>query len=819
MRLKLLLGLMLLVSCTPAFAASQLSGLNVATSGNMTTLTLGVNGVFTHNEYRPTDNLLLVDLAGVSPAKYAAAAKELNAAGLSSYRVLEYKGVNGADVTRLELALPTGTQVKVNDMEGGVAVHLSSSAAAAPAMAAPAMTTAAPAKPAAQPVAMPAQRVTIENIGVVRGQRGVDIEITGNGVLTHKAMKLVEPDRVVIDVLNAVPARNQREIAVNSGDIKSVRIGRFQADPPITRVVVDLASDHPYDIVASGRKLTLKLATSAAAPAATPKPDPTVNASAAAAPITLAQAADKREVPAPRVTGASLHALPRVADATYRDRVTGPPIPTRAELAASRFAQNVEIPTSNLAPEPMAAKQQPVTPMQVQQQMQQQMPAQQPMPGAATAGQAQMPAGGGAMMRPASTGPRYTGEPISVNLKDVDLKDFFRLIHEISGLNIVLDPNVHGTLTLVLDEVPWDQALDIVLQNNGLDKQVEGNVLRIATIDTMKKEAENAHARAIAEAQAVPHVNYTHYFSYAHAKEVVPLVKKFLSEKGDVISDDRTNSVIVNDIPSVIPEVQRLMVQLDRKTEEVEIEARVVAATRNFARDIGTQLGFGWGNNPSAVGGAGVVGTSPLLFNGLTPKFLSLGNSIPLFSNMPAVGPSSGLSFINASNNYRLDFILTMAESRGLLKILSRPRVVTQNNIQALVRQGVKVPVVTAAQLGGPPTVSYFDAFLRLSVTPQITAERTIFLNVDVENTSPDFGQGVNGNPALVTQQAQTSVLVPDGGTVMIGGVIQTSNSVNIQQVPILGNIPALGNLFKRRAVSTRTQELIFFITPKILGS
>ena len=164
-----------------------------------------------------------------------------------------------------------------------------------------------------------------------------------------------------------------------------------------------------------------------------------------------------------------------------------------------------------------------------------------------------------------------------------------------------------------------------------------------------------------------------------------------------------------------------------------------------------------------------------------------------------------------------IDFLLTLAESRGLLKILSRPRVVTQNNIQAIVKQGVRIPIVTLAQLGGPPTVSYVDAFLRLTVTPQITSEGTIFLNVDVENTTPDFGRTIQGNPTLITQQATTQVLVTDGGTVVIGGVIQTSNSLNVSQVPLLGDIPYLGNLFKRRTVSTSNQELIFFITPRII--
>ena len=158
-----------------------------------------------------------------------------------------------------------------------------------------------------------------------------------------------------------------------------------------------------------------------------------------------------------------------------------------------------------------------------------------------------------------------------------------------------------------------------------------------------------------------------------------------------------------------------------------------------------------------------------------------------------------------------------MAESRGLLKILSRPRVVTQNNIQAVVKQGVRVPIESAATLGAPATITYVDAFLKLTVTPQITVENTIFLNVDVENTTPDFGHAINGNPTLITQQATTQVLVTDGGTVVIGGVIQSNNSVSVDQVPLLGSIPWLGNLFKHQTVNSSNQELIFFITPRVI--
>jgi len=315
----------------------------------------------------------------------------------------------------------------------------------------------------------------------------------------------------------------------------------------------------------------------------------------------------------------------------------------------------------------------------------------------------------------------------------------------------------------------------------------------------------------------------------------VPTLKTFLSTRGSIIADERTNSLIISDIPNVIPNVDRLIKELDKKTQEVEIEARVVAANRSFARDIGTQLGFGWGNpsGSTSVGGAAAAGTSPT-FAPPRPGVIQIGTpststtgpappvQIPLFSNLPAVGTATGgigggLSFINLGAQYRVDAVLTMAESRGLIKILSRPRVVTQNNVPASVRQGVRIPIVTLAQLGGPPTTTYVDAYLRLQVKPQITAEGTIFLNVDVENTTADFTRQVQGNPTLVTEQATTQVLISDGGTVVIGGVIQTNNNVGVQQLPLLGNIPVFGNLFKHRTVSTSVQELIFFITPKIV--
>ena len=877
MRLKQLLGvltLLLVMSAVGVAASSQLTNVTASAQGNATVITLHASGAFTHTEYRPMDTLLLVDLSGVSAGKLKELTRKLDLPGVTSYHVLGYTGTSGSEVARLELTVAPGATVDVHQVSGALNIKVMNKGAnteppatladAKPAvenvpMAKPVSAATAPApvvKPAAikTPVAHAAP-VKVNNITVERAADSLNVEIHGNAPMTAKSEILASPARVVVDIENAIPVAARNTYSVNAGDVKVVRVGRFQDTPPVTRVVIDLSTKREFEVVPSGNKITVKVRTPEAAevhmlprntaPAMAPRPTynthtPALPATAVAKPVllkqetrtevaqvkpavlTISEPTASAMTPAPKPVAMATQTAPAPANdskdfvmvepqyhpaqAKVNESVNDPR--AAANNAAGVIASGNKAAESSLLPPVSASMAQPASPAP------QQAAQNAPVPAAAPAR------------------PRYTGEPISVNLKDVDLKDFFRLIHEISGLNIVLDPNVKGTLTLVLDDVPWDQALDLVLANNGLDRKLDGNVLRIATVDTLRREADAQRAKNEAEALSVPKVTVTHFLSYAKASEVVPTVKRFLSQRGDVIADNRTNSLIIQDIPAVIPEVQRLLTQLDRKTQEVEIEARIIAATRSFARDIGVQLGFGYGNGTTAVGGVGTVGTSqnqvgyftpppyfttPGLNSQTTPQTSSQAAAIPLFANMPAIGPTSGISLVNLGANYRLDAILTMAESRGLLKILSRPRVVTQNNVQALVRQGVRVPVVTAAQLGGPPTTSYVEAFLRLTVTPQITVENTIFLNIDVENTTPDFGQQVGGNPTLLTQQATTSVLVTDGGTVVIGGVIQTNNSITVQQVPLLGSIPILGNAFKRRAVSTQTQELIFFVTPKIV--
>lgn len=803
MRLKQLLGIFLLAAAMSAVAAasgSQLSGVLVKSQNNAGVITILANGTFTHSEFRPSDTLMLVDLAGVSIAHPDQKTHPVFAPGVRSYRIEQYRSPQGTEAVRIELTLVSGANVQVSDVTGGVQLNVTGAPAAIPTK----EEIAALANGAA-----PHSRIArVSGISVSRAQDGLNIEISANAPVIGKTMKLDSPDRLVIDIPNSLLSGHSRDIAVNSDGVKAVRAARYQSAPPATRVVVDLKGARDFQLVPEGNKLIVKLLENnkpAAAPSLVQKPAADAIASSRKPAMLQAVAAPVAPMHAQDTVIVTPEFTPK--DTKKAEQKLVEPTPSRADVAASRFAHDVPtVAAENGSPfaasASLAAKPAVINAALAQQQA---TPAQPVAPVATVSN---------------CTSGRYTGEPIGMNFKDLDLKDFFRVIHEISGLNVVLDPAVKGTVTIVLDDVPWDQALAIVLNNNGLECQLQGNVLRIATLETLKTEADARRAQQEAQALAVPRQTITRYLSYGQAKDAATIIKKFLSPRGDVVADPRSNALIIEDIPSSLEKIDPLLRTLDRKTPEVEIEARVVASTRTFARDIGTQLGFGFGSGNNAVGGA--VSKSPVDAGNNPATIISAqgdAKSIPLFSDLGSTGPNSGLTFLNISSNFRLDFILTMAESRGLLKILSRPHIVTQNNIQALIEQGERVPIVTQAQLGGPPTVTYIDAFLKLTVTPQITAENTIFLNVNVENTVPDFTRvtGSQLNPTLNTQQATTQILVTDGGTVVIGGVIQTQNNVAIAQVPLLGSIPVLGNLFKHTNVNTSTQELIFFITPKII--
>jgi type IV pilus assembly protein PilQ len=643
------------------------------------------------------------------------------------------------------------------------------------------------------PASVTASATVISNVAITQASQGSSVRVKGDGRLDVHAARMQNPDRLVLDFTGARLAVQKTSIPGLSAPVRGVRLGQYR--PDIARVVVDLTGATPYQISREGATLVVAF-------------DAQVESSedGSVSTATVSETGKKRsdfryDVTGPRTTSARNSQTPKIPALRY----ALPGELTRHSFMLASFNEPNE-PTR------------PTTANQAAQQATQQAGN----AAATVANSAQISA-------PPAPPTRYTGEPISVNLKDVDLRDFFRLIHEISGLNVVLDPAVKGNLTIVLDEVPWDQALDIVLQNNGLEKQLHGNVLRIATLDTIKKESETARDVRRAENEAQETVTVTRVLSYAKADTVKDTLKKFLTARGDILSDPRSNQLIIRDIPSVIPAVDNLLRQLDRKSQQVEIEARVVAASRSFAQDIGTELGFAgtttsgrslFSGSP-AVGGSGVttgtgIPASPVTVSTGTTTGNGVTSGIPLNTNLGAGVPTSGFGFSHRSPNFAVDLFITAAEAKGVGKLLSKPRVVTQNNEKATIKQGTKIPIQTT--INNTISVQYIDAVLKLEVTPQITAEGTVFMDVTVENTQIDQGiPRIQGIPALDTQSEETKVLVADGGTVVVGGIIISSQNVNITEVPFVGSLPLIGRLFKRTNVSVNSSELLFFLTPRII--
>jgi len=642
--------------------------------------------------------------------------------------------------------------------------------------------------------AAPTTATVISSVALTQDTQRAAVRVEGAGRLDVHPARMQNPERLVLDFAGARMGVQKSSIPGAAAPVRDVRMGQYR--PDVARIVVDLTTSATYQISHEGTALVIYFQAQNA-PADGKLATPVLSTSAEKTPQKISYAPS-----APRPS------------ARYAKPLNEP---------APRFALPNELTQPSIVLASLKEKSEPARPSGNSQQAAQQA-VQQASNAATTVSGSQSSAS--ANMPPA---PHYTGEPISVNLKDVDLKDFFRLIHEISGLNVVLDPNVKGTLTIVLDEVPWDQALDLVLQNNGLDKQLNGNVLRVATRATLKNEAETQRDLEKAQAEAVAPVTVTRVLSYAKATTMTGTLKKFLSSRGDIFSDDRSNQLIIRDIPSVIPTIDNLIRQLDRKSQQVEIEARVVQASRSFSQDIGVQWGMA-GTTTSGrtvFGGPASVGVSPITTGTGIPQPPLIGAptsnqggstapGLPFNVNLGAGVPTSGFYFGHRSPNFAVDFFITAAEAKGVGKLLSKPKVITQNNEKATVKQGTKIPIQTT--INNTISVQYIDAVLKLEVTPQITAEGTVFMDVLVENTQIDNGiPRVQGIPALDTQSAETKVLVADGGTVVIGGIIITQQQTDITEVPIVGSLPLIGHLFKRTNISVTSQELLFFLTPRII--
>lgn len=435
----------------------------------------------------------------------------------------------------------------------------------------------------------------------------------------------------------------------------------------------------------------------------------------------------------------------------------------------------------------------------------------------------------------------YRGEKISFNFQDVDLRAVLGIIADESNLNIIASESVNGKLTLKVKDIPWDQALDVVMQVKGLDMRKNGTVVWIAPKDELltKEKLELEQKAQIAELEPLKTESFQLNYEKADAFKTVFGVdnnggssskNRLLSPRGSATIDPRTNQLFVTDIPSKLEEVRNLIAKVDVATRQVQIEARIVEANDNFSRNLGAQLGvtdlrtarggtsgyeIGGGNSVSVTGTyqgvqAQTGQITPTDTTGLLNQFVNLpAGAINGFN------PTSiGVSLFNASANRFLNLELSALEADGKGKVISSPRVVTEDQMKALIEQGTQIPYNSATS-SGATSVSFINANLSLAVTPQITPDGNIILDVEVRNDS--VGIQTAAGLAINTKHVKTQALVENGGTVVLGGIFTQDVEDQVTKTPLLGDIPILGNLFKTTSKSDTRTELLVFITPKIV--
>jgi type IV pilus assembly protein PilQ len=427
---------------------------------------------------------------------------------------------------------------------------------------------------------------------------------------------------------------------------------------------------------------------------------------------------------------------------------------------------------------------------------------------------------------------RYSGRRIDLDFKDADIHNILRLLSEVGGVNVVTADNVGGTVTIRMRDVPWDHALDVVLQAKSLGMVRQGNLLRVAPLAQLEQEREAAIARQKQQQQLAPLETRLVPVSYATAQNLQPRVRELLTERGTVSVDDRTNMLIVRDIVGQLDHVEDLVRSLDTQTPQVLIESRIVEASSTYSRDIGIQWGgaavmsSATGNPtglrfPSDIGVAGGVPVDSAPTQGLSPFNGSVNN--PNFAvNLPAVtgngaGGALGLTMGSLSGAVNLNVRLSAAEAAGSVRIISSPRVLTLDNNEASISQGTLIPFSQVSAQG--VNTAFQEAKLELNVTPHVTSDGAVAMDVKITRNEPDFGRvGANGDPTILEREAVTQLLVDDGDTAVIGGIYTRNTGRNVDQVPFLGDIPVLGVFFKRRRFREDRNELLIFLTPRIVN-
>ena len=716
---------------------------------------------------RPDPRTVLVDLRNVNVEGVEARRVSDPQAPVQLVDVVPSTSPDGAQVARVRVQLDRAARYRVRSSRNLIYVEVDRTgapeSAAGPAAVATAGRAPAPASlPAgapkapmivARPAAMAARlaagaaaaatQITSVKASALPNGGGMAVTLAGNGRLVATRVEEVKdlPPRVLLDFEGVGIGRVPAATMVKQGDVERVRVAINSRTPLITRVVIDLAKKLPYTVETVGEELRVLFnrAVDAAASAVTPDPAP-AEPSAAAAQAAAPAAVDTR--------GPSLD---------------GP--------AASPAAGGQTTATATILP-------------------------------SLTAGQT-APAGGQPSIAVQGEQPGFSGHTVSLDFQGADLRAVLRTFAEISGLNIVIDPSINGTVDVSLREVPWDQALDVILKANKLGYTLDGTIVRIAPLTVLAQESDERRKLAETRANAGELRVMTRPLSYAKAADLVPIItKSALSVRGSVQIDSRTNTMIISDLQDRLGAANDLLAMLDKPQPQVEIEARVVQTTRNFAREIGVSWGFNGRLDPALGGGTGLA----------FPNSGELGGTVDLPANAPNSAIGIALGSINGALN--LDATLTALENSGKGRVLSTPRVSTQNNIEAEMTQGIQIPIQTVAN--NTVTVSFKDAALTLRVTPQITAANTVIMRINLENAQADFSRAVNGIPPIDTQRAVTTVLVTDGETTVIGGIYLSTEQATQGRTPGLHRIPLLGWLFKRDSIQDQSRELLIFITPRI---
>ena len=577
------------------------------------------------------------------------------------------------------------------------------------------------------------------------------VRLTGTRAIEARPFELDDKPRLVLDLVNTVNALPFANQHVRDSAVLTVRASQNEPMPkPVTRVVLDLSGHQPYELI--------------------PGPD------------SLMVAVGSRTSMAPMASNGGWQASPIGQGAL----VSGPSGAAFANLGRPSTA-------TGMAPPPLPA----VDPADGRPAMRETADATQVGSTTVSASQRYEE------VKVTGAGRVFTGEPISISVKDADLQDLFRLFHSVSGLNIAVDPSVKGkTITLELVDVPWDQALDLVLRTQGLGQSLEGNVLRIAP--TTKLAQEEQQLKQLQEAQELSGevVSVAFPLSYANGAAVETIVRKGLSQRGDIARDTRTNTLIIKDLPGRIEAIRALLQLLDQPTKQVMIEARIIETTLDFSKSVGIRWGL------SYIADRAFGNSTGFSF----PRSIATDYAV----NLPVQAASSvlGLSFRNIFNTFALDLQISALEDRGKARIISRPMVMVQNNESAEIESGVQIPITNTTAT--ETDVTFVSASLRLTVQPQITADNTVIMSLRVENNAPVFIQTVGDNASISTRQARTVVAVPDGGTTVIGGIYQVNEGAASTRVPFLSRIPLLGWLFRNKTIDRTNDELLIFITPRI---